>query len=495
MVYLGIDVGTTGSKATAIDLDGNIRAYAYREYKAVRTGAGYAEIDPHEVWQTVKYVISSAAADAGAPVKAIAVASLGESFVALGKNDNILRNSILYSDIRGAEETGEILGRFSEKELYEITGMPINSMYSLNKLLWIKKHEPNIFESIDKLLFYEDFIYYMLSGERCVDYSLASRTLLYNFTKRSWDDKILGEFGIENSVLSRLVPTGSVIGNISGAIASELNLPEGALLVAGAHDQVCAALGAGVLSKGECVDGIGTSECITTILGGLDQKEYMRKYHFCIEPYALEDAYVTLAFSSTGASVLGWFTDVYAAREKAECGKAVYKLLEDECPELPTDLFVLPHFAGSGTPYMDPFSTGAVLGLRLNTKRGDIYKACIEGLCFEMMVNAELLRSIGTSITDITCVGGGSRSDVLMQVKADIMDIPVRRLKVEESGTMALAMLCAAACSDYKDIKEAAGAMVKTDISFYPRPRHSGIYKERINTYRKIYSRIAELKN
>jgi xylulokinase len=263
------------------------------------------------------------------------------------------------------------------------------------------------------------------------------------------------------------------------------------LLVAGAHDQVCAALGAGVLRRGECVDGIGTSECITAMLDGLDQKAFMLKNNFCIEPYAAEGEYVTLAFSTTGASMLGWFCNEIARPEHS--GSSAFAVMERECPPGPTSLFVLPHFAGSGTPCMDPFSTGAVLGLRLGTTRGELYKACIEGLCFEMMVNAELLRRMGTAITGIACVGGGSRSDTLLQVKADIMGIPVKRLRNEESGTTALAMLCATACGDYGSLSEAAARLVSVDRCFEPDGANHERYQQKFGIYQQIYPSIAAL--
>ncbi len=491
MAYMGIDVGTTGSKATVIDAQGNVRSYAYQEYKAARTREGYAEIDPESVWQTVRNVIARAAAEAKEPVSAIAIASLGESFVALDSSDRVLRNSMLYSDVRGAEEVDEILGRMDSQQLYDITGMPINAMYTLNKLLWVKKHEPELFGRIDKLFLFEDFIYYMLSGERCIDYSLASRTMFFDFAGHRWADGVLSAFELDDSKLSNPVPPGQVIGRVRPTLTSELNLPKDVVLVAGAHDQVCAALGAGVLQKGECVDGIGTSECITAVLNGLDQKAYMLQNNFCIEPYALQDEYVTLAFSATGASVLSWFCSEIVKPERG--GSSVFAAMERECPAEPTGLLVLPHFAGSGTPYMDPFSTGAVIGLRLNTTRGEFYKACIEGLCFEMMLNAELLAQIGTTLTGITCVGGGSRSDLLLQVKADIMGIPVKRLCNEESGTTALAMLCATACGDYGSLYDAAAQLVRFDRCFDPDMHLHELYMQKFNTYQHIYPCIASL--
>ena len=491
MAYMGIDVGTTGSKATVFDAKGTTLSYAYHRYQAVRTNEGVAEIDPESVWKTVQQVIAQAAAKASEPIRAIAIASLGESFVALDKQDRVLRNSMLYSDVRGSEEIEDILQRVEKQRLFDITGMPINAMYTLNKLLWVKKHEPSIFHRIDKLFLFEDFIYYMLSGERCIDYSLASRTMFFDVTGHAWGSEVLNAFDLRETMLSKPVSPGSVIGQVRDDLADALNLPRGVLLVAGAHDQVCAALGAGVLQKGESVDGIGTSECITAVLGGLEQKAFMLQNNFCIEPYAIDGEYVTLAFSASGMSIMSWFSDEIARAAMQD--SPAFAVLERECPQDPTDVFVLPHFSGSGTPHMDPFSFGATLGLRLSTTRGEYYKACMEGLCFEMKLNADLLAQMGTSIKTIACVGGGSRSDVLLQIKADIMGIPIKRLKNEESGTAALAMLCASACGDYRSLKDAAAQIVLPDRIFEPNLKTHIRYLHKYELFQKIYPAIRQL--
>ena len=491
MAYMGIDVGTTGSKATVFDAKGATLSYAYHRYNAVRTNEGIAEIDPESVWQTVQLVISQAASKTKEPIQAIAIASLGESFVALDDRDRVLRNSMLYSDVRGSQEIADILQRVEKQRLFDITGMPINAMYTLNKLLWVKKHEPAVYSRINKLFLFEDFIYYMLSGERCIDYSLASRTMFFDVSGHCWGREVLDAFDLDETRLSMPVSTGSVIGKVRDELADALNLPRGVLLVAGAHDQVCAALGAGVLQKGESVDGIGTSECITAVLDGLEQKAFMLEHNFCIEPYAIDGEYVTLAFSASGMSIMSWFSDEIA--RAATQDSPAFAVLERECQQAPTSVLVLPHFSGSGTPHMDPFSYGATLGLRLSTTRGEYYKACMEGLCFEMKLNADLLAQMGTSIKAIACVGGGSRSDVLLQIKADIMGIPIKRLKNEESGTAALAMLCASACGDYETLKDAAAQIVLLDRIFEPNIRNHDLYLQKYEIFQKIYPAIQQL--
>ena len=491
MAYMGIDVGTTGSKATVFDAKGATLSYAYHQYQAVRTNDGVAEIDPESVWETVQRVIHQAATKTREPIRGIAIASLGESFVALDENDRVLRNSMLYSDVRGSEEIADILQRVEKQRLFDITGMPINAMYTLNKLLWVKKHEKAIFNRIDKLFLFEDFIYYKLSGERCIDHSLASRTMFFDVSRRVWGSEVLNAFDLDEKMLSKPVSPGTVIGQVRDDLADALNLPRGVLLVAGAHDQVCAALGAGVLQKGESVDGIGTSECITAVLDGLEHKQFMLQNNFCIEPYAIDGEYVTLAFSASGMSIMSWFSDKIA--RAATQDSPAFAVLAQECPQEPTDIFVLPHFSGSGTPHMDSFSYGATLGLRLSTTRGEYYKACMEGLCFEMKLNADLLGQMGTSIKAIACVGGGSRSDVLLQMKADIMGIPIKRLKNEESGTAALAMLCASACGDYSSLKDAAAQIVLPDIVFEPNMKTHIRYLQKYELFQKIYPTIRAL--
>jgi xylulokinase len=217
----------------------------------------------------------------------------------------------------------------------------------------------------------------------------------------------------------------------------------------------------------------------------------MLRNNFCIEPYAIDGEYVTLAFSASGMSIMSWFSDEIA--RAATQDSPAFAVLERECPQEPTDVFVLPHFSGSGTPHMDPFSFGATLGLRLSTTRGEYYKACMEGLCFEMKLNADLLAQMGTSIKAIACVGGGSRSDVLLQIKADIMGIPVKRLKNEESGTAALAMLCASACGDYRSLKDAAAQIVISDRIFEPNLKTHERYKQKFELFQTIYPAIRQL--
>ncbi len=496
MAYLGLDIGTTTCKATVIDKEGNVLSRAQAEYDLIIPKPGYVELSGDVIWQNVKTVLKRAAAGSAEPIEAIAIASFGEAFVPLDSDGNIIHNSIYFSDIRGTEEAADILAKIDESELYRTAGVPINTIYTLNKLLWLKKNKPEVYNKTDKFLLYCDFICYKLSGERKLDYSLASRTMFLDYSAKQWSSKILNLFGIDVEKFSKPVPSGSVVGQVLPNIAQELGLNSNTMLVAGGHDQVCAALGAGVLNKGESVDGIGTVECLTVLLRGLDNLDTMRGYNFNVEPYVLEGEYVTLAFNNTAGAVLKWYRNTID-RERSlaakQAGTDIHAIMESECPPGPTGLLLMPHFAGSGTPYLDSNSSGALLGLKLSTTKGELYKACMEGINFEMLFNAELLKRCGTDIKSITCAGGGSNSAMLLQIKADIMGLPVRKLKVLESGTIGLAMLCAVACGDYASLKDAAKQFVRIDMEFSPHSKNHEIYMEKFQAYKRIYNAVKQI--
>lgn len=495
MSSIGLDVGTTGCKATVITAQGEITAFAYKAYDLVIPGDGMWELDLGVVWQSVKYVLKQVATKCAAEIEAIAVASFGESFVCLDEAGNILGNSILYSDIRGTQEINDILKVIDAKQLFNITGMPINAMYSLNKLLWIKKHT-NLYEKSKYIMLCGDFISYMLTGKRAIDYSLASRTLMFDYRKKAWAVDLMKSFDIDPDKFSCPVPSGKIIGQLTSEISEEIGLSTDVILVAGAHDQVCAALGAGVLNVGDSVDGIGTSECITTIISDIKDDEFMLKNNFCIEPYAIEGKYVTLAFTPAAGASINWYRNTIEKTRSKECkiaNTSIYEAMESECPKEPSKVLMIPYLAGTGTPYMDSGACGAFLGLKVSTTRGELYKACLEGICFDIMHNAKLLSDMGTKIVNLTCVGGVTQSDMLMQIKADIMGLPISRLKVKESGTLGLAMLCFIALKKYTSFEQAAKVLVKTENTFLPNDEAHSKYLKNYEKYKKAYKGLKQI--
>jgi len=498
VAYIGLDVGTTGCKATIVDRNGQILAYQYKEYNLLFPKSGWVEINAQTVWESVSHVLRGVSYQCNCDLKAISIASFGEALIALDENDHILDNSIFYTDVRGTSEIDDILQKIDKTELAMLTGMPINSMYSINKLLWIIEHKFEVYQKASKLMLFGDFIAYKLTGERKIDYSLASRTMALDITNKVWARKIFDLFSIDMDKFSKPVPSGSIIGSIGKMVAEELNLSKNMMVIAGGHDQACAALGAGVVNIGDAVDGMGTSECISVSVDRSFVGKSLYENNFCCEPHVCPDKYITLAFTTTSGAVIKWYRDTFENTRQADCsssGKNIYEVLEHECPVQPSNLLMLPHFAGSGTPYMDSYSSGAILGLTLGTTKGEIYKAILEGICFEIMFNADMLSKCGIEVSEITAVGGGAQSEVLLQIKSDIMGKPVKILSTNESGSMGLAILCAAACGDYPNVYEAAKSMVKVKKIFYPRRDFHDQYMEKYAIYKRIYPAMKEIFN
>ncbi len=493
MPYIGLDVGTSSCKASVVDHTGAVVAFAHEEYAPISPKPGYIEIDARAVWEAVKRAIRRISRP---EITALAIASFGEAAVLLGDQDQVLSNSIFYSDIRGSEEVADILAAIPPERAQAITGTAANPMYTANKLLWIKKHQPELLHATKHVMLFGDYIGFLLTGERVIDYSLASRTMLFDVMQSRWSEEVSSRLGLSTDGFSTPVRAGTRIGRILPSVAAELGLGATLTVVAGGHDQMLAALGGGVVNRGDSVDGMGSSECISLMIHGGDVTPNMAQYNFCSEPYVFENSYLTLAFNASSGTSIRWYQECFEkerAQYAAENGGSLFAMMEAGCPKAPTSLYFLPHVGGSGTPYIDSTLGGAFLGLTVATTRGDCYKAVLEGICYEMQYNAELLQSCGLPVNEVTAVGGSTKSRLLMQLKADIMNRPVHTLAIKETGTMGLALLCAYALGDIPDLAAAASTLAQRSETFYPNQANAAIYANRMQHYRRIYPAIKSI--
>lgn len=491
MAVAGIDVGTTGCKCTIYNDEGQQLSEAYEEYPSAHTEG--RERDPSVVWQNVKKVLHDSAADAGETVEAIGVASFGETFVMLDERDRPVTNTVLYTDWRGEEQCKILSFRMGTEKIMEITALNPSSNFSIPKLMWTKEYKPEEYRKAKKILLYADYIIYMLTGETKIDYSLASRTMAFDLKKRAWSREIFEAAEIDLEKMPDIVPTGTPVGKIRRKIAKETGISPDAIVCAGCHDQIAAAVGTGTFSTDTAVNGAGTVECITPLFHSVKSPEVMLEGNYCTVPYVMPDTYVTYAYSNTGGALLKWYRDKIACMEAAEAkkkGLSPYEAFNEQLSDGASGLLVLPYFAGAATPYMDTEVKGAILGLTLETTSLDIYKALMEATAYEDRLNMERIKAAGISFQSLCSCGGGARSSYWVQLKADVLNLPIESLGSIQAGTLGTVMMAGVGCGIYKNLEEASSVFRKPGIWYEPDKKKHDIYMEKYEQYKKIYHAV-----
>jgi len=495
---LGVDVGTTGTKAVAFDTEGNILASAYREYRLLHPQPGFVEVDANEMWHKVHAVIGEAAhaVKATDPVEALAVSSLGEGIGAYDADRQPLSNTVTALDARGSAEARWLQERLGREHLFDLTGQPCHCSFSVNRLLWWRNHQPDVYKKAWKFLCCEEMVYTRLGLEPTTDYSIATRTMCFDLHQLQWSDEILDATELSADRFARVAPSGTVIGEVPRQVADELGLKRGAVAVVGGFDQPCAALGGGVVDAGMCVDGLGTVECITLALDEPTTDRRLLAGNIPCFPHVVDGMYAVIGYNFAAGSLLRWFRDNFCQAEVAEAkrtGVDPYDLICAQASEGPSDVLSLPHFTGTGTPYLDPDSKGAIVGLTLATNKGDLIKAIVDGATYEIALNIEMMRNAGIEIKELRATGGGAKSELWLQTKADITGLPVLTLNVTEGGCLATAILAGVGIGKFKSIRDAAHELVRVTACYGPNPGLHEQYREKYEQHKRLYPALSPI--
>jgi xylulokinase len=488
---MGLDIGTTGTKANIFNEQGEIVASAYREYPLLHPRPGWVELNPEQVWQCVCDAVGEAAGGASRdPVRAFAISVLGEAGVPIGSDGSVLGNTIVAFDNRASDLFDAWIAEQDPAEIMRVTGQPPNQMYTIVKLMWMKQNQPDLYRRIHRYPTYDAFALHKMGLEPCPGYSVAARTMAFDIHQKVYSEKICEAAGISPEVFCPAVPTGQVVGNLGRAAAQQLGLPEGCLACAGSHDQPAGALGSGVTDATVAMDATGTVECFAVAMDKPVVNETMLRNSLSCYPHAAPGLFVSLAFNFSGGSLFRWARDTFGEAEKKEAerrGIDVYQVLTDEMADEPTDIFVVPHFTVSGTPHMDPNPVGAIIGLTLSTTRPKFLRAILEGISYELKLNLDVLRQAGVEVREFRAVGGGAKSDFWLQLKADMYNTPIIRLQVAEAASLGMAISAGVAAGVYRSAREAAQALVTPQETFTPDPNRAAYYDEMLERYRHIY--------
>jgi xylulokinase len=393
-------------------------------------------------------------------------------------------------DTRTGAENVWLAETFGAANLFNRTGMVLHTVNTLPKLLWLQRHEPEIWQTAHQFLLYEDFFIRRLSGQAAISHCLASRTQMYDLVSGDWADDILAECKIERDRLAPLSPeAGGEVGRLRPDLARELGLADDLLLVSGGHDQACAALGSGVLKEGVAMVSTGTAEVVEVAMETPALDKTLREGNISVYRHVVPGLYLAMTLNHSGGLLLRWFRDTlsrWEVEQARQTGREAYDLMLADAPAGPTDLFVLPHFAGSGTPWFDTGSRGAILGLNFGTTHATLAKAILEGLTFELRINLDLLQEAGVTLNELHTVGGGARSPLWLRLKADICQVPLRVPQVTE--------LAGTAAGLYPDLSSAVRQTVQFTQRIEPHPENVAAYDKRFQQYQQVYPTLSSLR-
>jgi xylulokinase len=495
MSLMGLDIGTTGTKAVVFDESGQVLASHYREYPLYIPQKDQCELEPSEVWDAIREVISTAACHVKGsdPIQAIGISTLGDSVTPLDETGTPLYRTVVgAADRRAVKEAAWLEKKIGRKKLFKKTGAPLHAFCTIPKIIWFRENKPEVFERASKFTGWQEILHLKFDANPAMDYSLASRTMLVNMHTQEWEHGLLNTSGITTEKFFPLAWSKDIVGQIEH---EQLGLERGVKIATGGFDQCCCAMGAGVLESGTAALTVGTLEALTAIYDTCRIEQPLLEGNHGCGIHVVQGLYFSLAYVTTSGAVLRWYRDNLGIPEVTEAQKQnrdPYELILEPIPDRPSSVYILPYFTGTGTPWLDVSQRGSIFGLTLDTDRAEIVKGLLDGICYEVKINVESLGNAGISIHRFRAIGGGAKSDKWMQLKADITGIPVETTKVTEAGCLGAAFLAGLGTGVYSstdDIKK----IVAVDRVFEPRKDISTQYKEGYKVYKELRSRVEGL--
>jgi xylulokinase len=471
---VGVDVGTTGVKALAISAEGDVLARAERDYELAIPHAGWAEQDPEAWWQASEEAL--AALGVGEPA-GIGLSGQMHGLVALDDADRVLRPAILWNDQRTAVECAEIERLLGLDRLIELTGNRALTGFTAPKLLWVRRHEPDVYARIAHVLLPKDYVRLRLTGQRATDVADASGTLLFDVAGRRWSDEVIDLLEIPRDWLPEVLESPVVSGQ-SG---------EGVPVAAGAGDQAAAALGVGVDRPRPISVVLGTSGVVFATLPGFAVDAQARVHVFC---HAVPGLWHAMGVMLSAAAALRWLRD-------ALVGESYEELLREASRWPPGGEGVLfqPYLAGERTPHADPTARAAFVGLSLRHDRGALVRAVLEGVAYGLRDSLELLRELGVEAEVGRVSGGGARSTLWLRIVASVLGLPVERTAAEEGSAYGAALLGGVAAGVFTSPAEAVERCVRVRDRIDPDPAWQEAYEEGYARYRALYPTLRSLKD
>lgn len=483
---VGLDVGTTGARAVAVDESGGVVGEAASSYPLLTPRPQWTEQSPQEWWRGAQEALAEVCGQLRS--RHLQIVGLGltgqmHGSVFLDRSGAVIRPALLWNDQRTARQCQEITGRVGPERLVEITGNPALTGFQAPKVLWVREEEPEHYRRIERVLLPKDYIRYRLTGELATDASDAAGTLFLDLRRRGWSHEVLDALEVPEGWLPAVYESPEVTGAVRQEVAAHVGLPGGVPVAAGAGDNAAAAIGTAITRAGLVSSSIGTSGVLFAHAEECTLDPSGRIHAFC---HAVPLRYCLLAVTLSAGGSLRWWRDVTGLG---------YDDLVAEAERVPAGaegLLFLPYLTGERTPHLDPAARGGFLGLTARHGRAHLTRALMEGVLFSLRDGLEIMRDLGVGPTEIRATGGGASSSLWLRLQADVYGSPVHRVAIEEGAAYGAALLGHVAAGTFRDVEEATKVVRTLDTVTDPDPRTKATYDALYAVHRSLYASLRE---
>ncbi|MCC3357888.1 xylulokinase [Bacillus sp. REN16] len=486
---IGVDLGTSAVKILLVNQYGEVVHEVSKSYPLIIEKSGYSEQNPEEwVEKTtvgLKELVEHFDGDVR-DIEGISFSGQMHGLVLLDKENQVLRNAILWNDTRTTKQCEEIYETFGKERLLEITKNPALEGFTLPKILWVKENEPLVFERASVFMLPKDYLRYRITGAIHMEYSDAAGTLMLNVAEREWSSEMLEAFGLAPEFCPPLVESHTFVGTATPEFAWSTGLSKEIKVFAGGADNACGAIGSGILSEGKTLCSIGTSGVVLSYEERNDL-DFEGKVHYF--NHGEQNTYYTMGVTLAAGYSLSWFKDTFAKEE------AFDQLLEgiDEVSPGSNGLLFTPYIVGERTPHADSNIRGSFIGIDAAHERKHFARAVLEGITFSLNESIEIFRNSGKTIDTIISIGGGAKNETWLQMQADIFNAKIEKMTSEQGPGMGAAMLAAYGCGWFESLRECADVFLQPAKTYEPIPENVEAYQKFFTMYQQIYTQTKNL--
>jgi len=480
---IGIDIGTSSVKLLAMDETGKVLRTVSRDYPLYMYDDGKSEQDPDDWWNQTADGLKELCKNIDGEITAVSFSGQMHGLVALDENDKVLRRAILWNDQRTQAECDYLNNTIGRELLLDNAANVALTGFTAPKILWVKKHEPDIFAKIKKIMLPKDYIAYKLSGIFATDYSDASGMLLLDVAKQDWSDKMLEIIGVKRTQLAKLYHSYEAVGTVTPEAAAKTGLPTTAKVVIGGGDQAVGAIGSGIVSGGMCSVSLGTSGVLFVAANNFAVDKSPAALHaFCHATGRYHFMGVTL---SAAGSNKWWMEEILQTKDYQAEQKGINKLGTNP-------VYFLPYLSGERTPHNDPFARGAFVGMNTTTTRIDMTQAVMEGVTFSLRDILERVRELGANVETARIIGGGAKSPMWCQMTADILRLKVEKIQADEGPAFGAAILAMVGAGVFANVEEACEKLIAIGETYKPNVKTAELYDKRYPIYKNLYGALKE---